>query len=72
VTEWLITAGQMAFSFLLNIATHAEMPAFHSAPRGLSIWQEAIGWLAASGTILLLTGFGVLATARAFLRSRSR
>ena len=72
VTEWLIAAGQMAFSFLLNVATHAEMPAFRSAPRGLAIWQEATGWLFATVATLLLTGFGILATARAFLRSRSR
>ena len=72
MTEWLIAAGQMAFSFLLGVATRAEIPALFSAPRGLAIGQETSGWLFATGATLLLTAFGVVATARAFLRSRSR
>jgi hypothetical protein len=72
MTEWLIAAGQMAFSFLLSVATHAEIPRLFSAPRGLAIGQETMGWLFATGATVLLTAFGILATARAFLRSRSR
>jgi hypothetical protein len=72
MTEWLIAVGQMAFSFLLSVATHAELPTLFSMSRGLAIGQETTGWLFAIGGTLLLTAFGIVATARAFLRSRSR
>ena len=72
LTEWLITLGQLAFSWVLNVATRAEIPSLFSTPRGLASWGGASGWIVVLGVTCVAMAFGILATARVVFRQRSR
>ena len=72
LTDWLISLGQMAFSLVLSIATRAELPMLFSTPRGLTLWGGTLGAAFLLAFTGLLTGFGILVTARAVFRPRGR
>jgi hypothetical protein len=72
LTEWLISLGQIAFSLVVSIATRAELPALLTSPKGLPLWGGALGLIFLLGATCLLTGFGILATARAVFRPKGR
>ena len=72
LTEWLVALGQMAFSFLLNMATRTGAPLLLPSYPSFLAWQGGLGWMLATVAMCLVMGFGILATARAVFRPRSR
>jgi anti-sigma factor RsiW len=72
LTDWLITLGQLAFSLVLSVATRAEVPSLLSTPRSIASWGSASGWILVLGVTCIPITFGILATARAVFRPRSR
>ena len=71
LTDWMITLGQAAFSFLAGIATGAEIPAL-ATPRGLLAWHGT--WTGVLAVLLtaMAAGFGALATVRLLSRRPTR
>jgi len=72
VTDWIVALGQTAFAWALSIATRADIPSPFSLPRGFPLWGSMASWILLLGAMLVATGFGIFATARAVFRPRSR
>jgi len=72
LTDWLITLGQLAFSLVMSVATHAEIPTFFSAPKSLASWGAVSGWIIVLGASCVAMALGLIATARVVFRPRSR
>jgi predicted anti-sigma-YlaC factor YlaD len=66
------SVGRLAFSFLLEIATRAEIPGLFLSPHNPFAWGGLLTTLLLSGLAAAAVGVGVLATARALLNHRER
>jgi hypothetical protein len=65
--EWVENAGRVAFSFLVEIATRAQITGALSSPRGALAWGGAVSSLLFAGLVAGAVGVGLLATARLLL-----
>lgn len=70
--DWVGNLGRLAFSFLLDIATRAELPGVLSSPHNPFAWGGLLSVLLLSGLAAGAVGLGVLATARVLLGNRGR
>jgi anti-sigma factor RsiW len=70
--DWIESFGRLAFSFLMDIATRAQIPNLFSSTHNPFAWGGVLTSLLATGFAIAAIGVGVLATARVLIGFRGR